>query len=741
MTAETDIDLDLCAAEPIRIPGSIQPHGALIVVSPADLVCLHASANAGAVLGVAPTIGQSLRARPEMASLAADVARWLESRDPVLLRVVEIGGRALQAQGHRTAQGALLEFEEPPASPDDTLEGLYPRLRAFLAAVSSAPDIATIARAATRELRALTGFNRLLLYSFDANGDGVVLAEDGDGELPSYLGQRFPASDIPSQARELYKLNRIRLIPDANYEPSPVEPAVSPVDGQPVDLSLAALRSVSPVHLEYMRNMGTLSSMSMSIIVDDELWGLISAHAREPRRVNAQIRTACDILAQIVSLQIAARRQAIRTAERLELKHIESELLGSLAAASSFQRGLVDNGARWMALTGANGAAVTTQDGVLVVGEAPTAEAIRTLARRLHEAGEEFFATDSLSERWPDAEAFAGVASGLLAISISRMHPDYIMWFRPEVVRVIDWSGDPTKPVIPGATRLHPRKSFEIWRQSVRLRGVPWTDAEIDSARGFRASIQDLVLRLAEERAALTDRLERINHELESFSYSVSHDLRAPFRHIVGYAELLRERERALDAKSLHYIETIKDAAINAGRLVDDLLRFSHLGRSRLEMTSIDMDKLVDEVRRTLEPDTRGRRFDWRVAPLPPAWGDPGLVRQLVQNLLQNAIKYTRGREVARIEMRGHDDGRGVTYAVADNGVGFEMAYASKLFGVFQRLHRAEDYEGTGIGLALVKRIVDRHGGGVSATGTPGVGATFTFTLPKPPSSGERSGG
>ena len=251
-------------------------------------------------------------------------------------------------------------------------------------------------------------------------------------------------------------------------------------------------------------------------------------------------------------------------------------------------------------------------------------------------------------------------------------------------------------------------------------------------ARAFRSAIQDFVLKRAEERAELTSQLEAINRELESFSYSISHDLRAPFRHIVGYAELLSEREQKnLDKTSRHYLQSITDAAMSAGRLVDDLLHFSQLGRASLSMGRVDLAKLVSEVQRTLDPDLHGRVIDWKIEPLPQAWGDSAMLRQVFQNLIGNAIKYTQPRERAEISISGEDLGEVIRCTVSDNGVGFDMTYVAKLFGVFQRLHRTEDFEGTGIGLALVKRIVDRHGGTIEDRGAVGQGASFTFTLPK----------
>jgi len=728
---DTSLDLDACAAEPIRIPGGIQPHGALLVVAPDTLEVLQASANLAAMTGLTVKAGDPLETAAPM--LAGEIRRWANTDGYSLLRTLPVGERTFQVTGHRTSQGLIVEFEPPPPAGSESLDALYPRLGQFLDAVAGAKDVAGIAEIAVREVRELSGFNRVLLYSFDAKGDGTVLAESSDGVLPSYLHLRFPAADIPAQARELYKLSRTRLIPTADYEPELIEPPLSPVDGRPLDLSLAALRSVSPVHLQYMRNMGTGSSMSVSILVEGELWGLVSGHSREPRHVTAQIRTACDILGQILSLQIEAREQARRTADRLALKQVETELVGRLSAAASYQVGLASHAGLWKRIAGGAGAAVVSDQSVIAVGSTPSDDDIRWLAARLQEAALSEIALDSMAEVWPEAERFAAQASGLLAVSVSQLHSNYVMWFRPEVIRTVEWAGEPQKPQERG-DRLHPRRSFQLWKQQVRLRATPWTSVEFESARSFRTSIQDFVLRRAEERAELTNRLVEINKELESFSYSISHDLRAPFRHVVGYAELLADRSAdKLDETARHYLNSITEAALSAGRLVDDLLNFSQLGRAGLNAGRVDVEKLVAEVRRTMAPDLIGRRIDWRIGPLPAAWADGAMLRQVMQNLLHNAVKYTAPRDTAVIEISGEDRPDATAYTIRDNGVGFDPTYAHKLFGVFQRLHRSEEFEGTGIGLALVRRVVDRHGGTVTANGVPNEGATFTFTLPKRP--------
>jgi light-regulated signal transduction histidine kinase (bacteriophytochrome) len=242
--------------------------------------------------------------------------------------------------------------------------------------------------------------------------------------------------------------------------------------------------------------------------------------------------------------------------------------------------------------------------------------------------------------------------------------------------------------------------------------------AEVEAAAELRTAVVDIVLRRAEELADLSERLTSINKELEAFSYSVSHDLRRPFRHIVGYAELLKKFEGdKLSERGNRFVETIIESAVSAGTLVDDLLSFSQMGRASLTPVPIDMNALVAEERRKRAFEDGGRSVEWQIAELAPAKADPTMLRLVIQNLLENAVKFSRDRDPAVIEVGSLNNGGETVYFVRDNGVGFDQAYVGKLFGVFQRLHRVEEFEGTGIGLANVKRIVERHGGRVWAEG------------------------
>ncbi|MEI2416456.1 ATP-binding protein [Orrella sp. JC864] len=723
-----------CEHEPIRVPGSIQPHGFLVAVDIGSQRISRISANAGQYLGRAPRslLGRDWREaiEPLPAGVQARLAQGPHLQEPVFHAVQVYNGHSCSVSSHAAGDEFVLEFEALEPGAQASLDALYPQIRASVELIRAQERVETLHGLTARLMREMTGFDRVLVYRFDAAWNGTVVGESRNERLPSYLDLRFPAADIPAQARELYRLNRIRLIPDVDYEPVPLL-AHNP-QAQPLDLSYSVLRSVSPMHLQYMRNMRTPASMSFSLLVDGQLWGLVSCHHSEPRRVPTQVRAACDFLAQIVAMQLAGKHRAADAAERVSLQALQTELLSSMAQARHFADGLARRPEAFLGLTQAVGAAVVLEDECLRIGQAPPAGRILQLAGWLaaEQAGQEVFATDRLPALWPDGAGLSAQASGVLAISVSQLHRSYVLWFRPELVQTVSWGGDPRKAAEPDE-RLHPRKSFEVWKETLRHRSEPWTPAQVDAAASLRNAILGIVMRKAEELAELSNELRRSNKELEAFSYSVSHDLRAPFRHIVGYAELLKEVEVLRDQpRALRYVDTIIESAHTAGRLVDGLLDFSQAGRVALARDRVNMDRTVRECLQMLEPDTRGRDITWHIDPLGTVVGDAGMLRQVFQNLLGNAIKYTRGREHAIIRVRREKQGANAVFSVSDNGVGFDMRYVGKLFGVFQRLHRMEEFEGTGIGLANVKRIAERHGGKVWAEGEPDKGATFFFSIP-----------
>ena len=746
LAAAAVTDLTNCDREPIHIPGAIQPHGFLLAVRAGtdDRLVVHTcSANAAQYLGrppaeiigsdltgfLSPRLAALLRSKLLLEGMSGDYARFIGS---TLLGPAE-QQQEFQIVVHRSGDLYIIEFERTDeALTENDLNGVIAK---FVASLEEIEAPQALCEAVVRQVRQLSGFDRVMLYQFDSEGHGTVLAEDRNDKLPSYLGLRFPATDIPRQARALYVLNRLRIIPDVEYTPSPLISA--PTDsGEPLDLSMSILRSVSPVHRDYMRNMGTISSMSVSIVSEGRLWGLISGHHSAPRTVPYLVRSACDVLSRIVASQLLAFNKAAEMGHAIKLKSVQSQLLTFMAAGENYVETLLRHAADLLAVTGAKGAAILLGKTCSLLGETPGEPEVVQLAEWINaRAREDIFATSNLSAEYVGDDDLRTLASGVLGISLSQVHRMQILWFRPEVVETVHWAGEPEKGIErkAGELHIHPRLSFASWKQIVRGHSEPWSKVEIDSALDFRNAVLEIVLKRAEELADMASELELANKELEAFSYSVSHDLRAPFRHISGFAELMlvNEKDRLSETGKRH-LATIAKSAQFAGLLVDSLLNFSRITRTRLDRQPLDMTELVRDVwRDVVQQEVKDRKVEFTLGPMPTVKGDINLLRQVWRNLLSNAVKYSARKENPEVSVTATENDGEVVFSVRDNGVGFSQQYAHKLFGVFQRLHRMEDFEGTGIGLANVRRIVARHGGRTWAEGEEGKGAAFFFSLPR----------
>ena len=516
-----------CADEPIRVPGSIQPHGFLLGLERGEETVVFASENVSELLGLPSSlvIGSQIELFLER-ELLASIRSVLGKCDPegllTYLGSFRIGNGLFSVLTHCVGTRRLLEFErlDRLVGPE-MMNGVMTNFVATLGKLKTERDVC---QAITEQIAELTGFDRVLLYSFDSVGHGTVHTEVNNGILPSYRDLRFPATDIPAQARALYVENTVRIIPNAEYTPIPVC-APAGQDAGAVDMSLCVLRSVSPVHLEYMRNMGTWASMSISIVCDGRLWGLISCHNAQPKLVPFLIRSACDLLSKMVGTQISVLETATRLRTLVKYHDIQRNLLTQIAAEHDYLGAMFEQLDLLTQVTDADGVALVLDGDVQTAGITPPTTAIRKLVAWFNEQHAlETLDTNKLSDELPWATEIKDTASGLIAICISEVRERYVLWFRQEIVRTVQWAGQPVKGV-DEANRLHPRTSFQSWQEIVRGQGLPWQTAEIESAREFRAALSTIGLRRAEEEAELSAaRFNKLTHTLPIKIFAVTDD-------------------------------------------------------------------------------------------------------------------------------------------------------------------------------------------------------------------------
>jgi len=583
-----ELDLSGCDREPIHIPGSIQPHGLLLVTDASTLKVLHVAGDVEGRLGV--TDWQNA---PLEALLGEDAASAALTADVTFLRhvVPPLADEAFDISITRGDSECLIELE-PAASPQ-LATALLPRLEKAAQSFDRAAGMAELVAAAAQAFRDLTGFDRVMVYRFLEDDAGKVIAEDAVPGRHSFLNHHFPASDIPAQARALYARNLVRVIPDVSYAPAPLRPVRSA--DNPLDMSDCGLRSVSPVHIQYLKNMGVVASASFSIIKDGVLWGLVACHNFMPRNLALDVRIGCRALAAALARHIKAREDTDTYRERVRLRTFEDRIIELLSREGSLDSALSRHLPEVQQMLDADGVAVVRGDEVVTAGRCPAMADIRALVEWVERKGHQtVFATNELSATGVPLEPVSPLAAGLLAMALSRSEAWFVLWFRAEATEVVNWAGNPHKAATAKADgTLTPRASFIAWSETVRGKARRWTVPEIEAAERLAVAIQNVwqtrrihelntkLVRLVEQKETLLKQREfllgEVNHRVQNSLTIVSSFLSVQSRETADDAtrHALDEARRRIAAVSLVHRRLYgsdKFHTVDGARYIDDLL-------------------------------------------------------------------------------------------------------------------------------------------------------------------------
>lgn len=761
------VDLTSCDREPIHIPGLIQPHGLLLLLegSGVEATILIASSNACEVVGVPAEelIGKTLEGvllKEDVAEIASRLGDGPLHLHPVYIHAARGANvsTVFNAVAHRIEDRIILELEPLLENEGANASDLYRRLQTAMVDLRQPASVARVCERLAVHVRGITGFDRVMIYRFDADWNGEVIAEEKRADLEPFLGLHYPAADIPKQARELYTRNWLRFIADRRYVPTGLYPSsMMPGTDRPLDMSYCVLRSVSPIHLEYLKNMGVDASMSISLIRGGQLWGLVACHHYSSRRVGYDVRAACELVGQVVSLQLGEREQAEIAEDNRRGAEVIRKLTQEVTPGESFASLMAEQADSLLELVKARGMAIVEGDDVTRVGQTPGVEDIRAIAELARGSEGEIFATDKLGTALPRS-TLVPMASGVLAVRFSQFGARCVMWFRPEQVRVVNWAGDPAKSVVKGDSpaRLSPRGSFSLWKETVRGRSLPWTATDLAAADEFRkAMISRIVVQaddvlshnqvlkkaseekdqiLDSERAARSQ-AERINRLTDEFVATLSHELRTPLNAIQGWVHLLRSGSATVDvAKGLDIID--RNTRVQT-QMVNDLLDVSRInsGKLRLDVQSVSLPEVVEAALSTIQFSAQAKSITIHktLDPMPgiSVSGDPQRLQQVVWNLLSNAVKFTPKGGMVHVELKR--SGSYVELSVRDNGIGISRDFLPHVFDRFRQADASttRSFGGLGLGLSIVRHLTEMHGGSI-AVESPGVqaGSTFTVTLP-----------
>ncbi len=489
-------DLSNCEREQIHLAGTIQPHGALIVVDESTNTIIQSSTNAAAFLNLThDVIGMTLD------DLEGDLAERIQLHIDGDIHAIPVAVRchvgkdntAFDCLFHRPSEGGLIvELERAGPAVNHTAH-----LEEALQTIVGASSLQNLCEASAKLFKKLTGYDRVMVYRFDSDGHGEVLAEEKEKALEAFLGNRYPASDIPQIARRLYEKNRVRVLVDVDYQPVPVMPRLSPMTGRDLDMSLCGLRSMSPIHIQYLKNMGVGATLVVSLMVGGKLWGLIACHHYSVRHLHYETRTVCELLAESIGTRLAALESFLLAQAEVPVRRLEQRMVSAISREGDWRSALFENPETLLRAVDAEGVALLFEDQIMTAGEVPGSQALRDIGAWLDKTnrGTVVFST-SLGLDEPGFSYLTAVASGIVAVPISNMPSECLIWFRPERVRTVVWGGNPFKPVVIGddPSDLSPRRSFAKWHQLVEGTSEPWTPADLAAARLIGESLTDIVL-------------------------------------------------------------------------------------------------------------------------------------------------------------------------------------------------------------------------------------------------------
>lgn len=736
------IDLANCDREPIHIPGGIQPHGVLLVLDEPGLKIMQASANAASALGMKAdsAVGSSLKdllGNDGLEALRPILSQKLEDR-PHYLSQFRINGTSdsWSAAIHKRNGVLLLELQRNPtdlAASSQTQD----KIRKAVADLDTCESLLSFCQAATEHFRDLTQFDRVMVYRFLEDESGVVIAESCAEGLDPYRGLRYPASDIPAQARQLYRLNPFRLTPDVNAAPVPLVPTLNPQTGKPLDLSFCALRATSPIHLEYLRNMGVAASLSFSILQHESLWGLVACHHRSPKTLTQDMRIAGEILVRFIGLQVGIKEEAEHKQYASRLHHLRSQFRSQLSVSGDYVTALMRGEPNLLSnVMEAAGVALCTSSQTVLLGQTPSAEQVHDLWQWIQEQPwRPSWSTHSLATHYQPGRAFVQVASGVLVLRVANSSPETVIWFRPELRQTVKWAGDPTKPTEPspqnGHLQLHPRKSFALWQEQVRGQSSPWQSLELEHAQALREDMSQALLKhRALEVSRLNAELTRTNQELEQFAAMASHDLQEPLRTITAYTELVfRRNKSAFDPSTTQMIEFIISATKRMSTLIRSLLDYAKTGRGERDLSPVAVGSALQLALDNLNSPITERKATIQVGEMPTVRADHDQLARVFQNLIANALKYCPADRTPALNITAEKQGPEWVICIEDNGAGFDPAQKDAIFQSFYRLQR-DEASGSGLGLSICRKIVQSFGGRIWAETTPGEGSKFCLTLP-----------
>lgn len=753
--------------ESIHCPGSIQAHGLLLVLQESDLTILQASQNTEQLFGAS---AETLINQPLSRLLRESELNILGDRlqqkniyfyNPVrLLIYVQEKAELIEATLHRQKEGLIIELEIASYPYKKHHLSFYHLFRSCYSRIQQGKTLSVIAQKLAQEIRYITDFDQVMVYQFNEEDEsGIVIAEDKQDQINSFLGLHFPATDIPPAARQLYHRNLLQLISNVNAKPVTIIPEKNPITQAPLDLSLSVLRSFSACHVQYLKNMGVSASMSIGLIYEDKLWGIIACHHYSPKYISYEVRKVCELLAESTIRDLVKARETQNTQQGDIIKQLQTYLKTPISDEKNFLTRLTHfESSSLLNLVNAQGAAICYGQSIQLVGKTPQKPAVKDLILWLEtHHRQDLFSTHTLSQIYSEGKFIKDDCSGILAISILLdNHSYHILWFRPEVIQNVNWAGDPHQGLSiaeNGTVQLSPRSSFQLWKETVQETAIPWQPFELEAAQKLRDALMLAALEFSHTimQEAVT-KAEAANRSKSEFLANMSHELRTPLNAILGFSQLMR-RSQTLSPEHQDDLSIILRSGEHLLTLINQVLDLSKIeaGRITLNESNFDLYHLLDDLEDMFQfkVNEQGLQLLFERSPDVPQYvrTDQVKLRQVLINLLNNALKFTeeggvslRMRvqpltypvtfEISEPTSEKTQTNKIIIFEVEDTGLGIAEEELNQVFEAFVQTQTGKDaHEGTGLGLPISRKFVRLMGGEITVRSQVGRGTIFKFDI------------
>ncbi|WP_330937523.1 ATP-binding protein [Chryseobacterium arthrosphaerae] len=731
-----DMNFVECHEEPIHIPGSIQSFGYLIGIDAESQTITFFSRNIADIFKIErldELFGREISDFPESfqsiidSEIYTSLEQFTRRKNETYFDKIFIDGKDYHFSVYRSDAYIFLEFEEVIINPDKRISNKYDNFYII-------DNEQELWDHLLETLSKVVNYDRMMIYKFMMDGSGKVIAEKKNEDMESFLGLHYPESDIPKQARQLYLKKRKRIFSNVYADTVPI---LSKKE-ENIDLTFSASRAMSPVHAQYLKNSGVASSFSVSIIIDDHLWGLVTCQNIKPKHIDLEDRVQAGIFTALAANAYSSFKSKSELNYRLELNEKLSQLKTKFLKHNHLSDSLIESKTELKNLPEADGLAIVSDESIVTAGTTPDSGSIdRIIKWALANTKDRIYMSRNFLKDHGKELNLSDDAAGIIIYFIERDKNEMLIWFRKEFDEHINWAGSPEKTVSVfsqnGEERqmVSPRTSFRIFTENIKGHSRRWNSRNISAVQAVR----DLILETSHKNynaiKRLNDELKKVNEELDSFSYTISHDLGTPLTVMKLNAQMLLNNLKDDSEKSKTKINTIIEEIDNMAEMMHDVLQLSRAKYSEIQLESLKTIPTIRKISENAKMTYGSPTSEIIIKECPDVMADKTMLHQVFLNIINNAVKYSSHKDYPKVEIEGTDDGQTIIYRISDNGIGIPEEEKHKMFKIFNRMDNAKKFKGNGVGLSIVHRIMKRIGGNVDYESNK-EGTSFILTFKKP---------